>query len=88
MPTRVRFVLNKLTGEVEEFIIDDQDRSLPEDEHDRIAREVGALIARNPTLSIAPRTAPVSRPAPASSTATSQDEDERQPETPTTQTDG
>lgn len=58
MPVRVRFVLNKITGEVEEFLIDDQDRSLPELEHDRIARDIGELVARNPGL------APVSPSAP------------------------
>jgi hypothetical protein len=50
MPTRIRFRLNKLTGEVEEFLVDDQDRTLPEAEHERIAAEVGRVIARNPAL--------------------------------------
>ena len=50
MPTRIRFRLNKLTGEVEEFLVDDQDRTLPEAEHERIAAEVGRVIARNPVL--------------------------------------
>ncbi len=50
MPTRVRFRLNKITGEVEEFIIDDQDRNLPEAEHDRIAADVAGVIARRPVI--------------------------------------
>ncbi len=45
MPTRVRFRFNKATGEVEEFLVDDQDRSLPEAEHDRIARDVAQMVA-------------------------------------------
>ncbi len=50
MPTRVRFRLNKLSGEIEEFIVDDQDRNLPEAEHDRIATEVAQVIARRPIV--------------------------------------
>ena len=46
MPTRVRFRFNKSTGEVEEFLVDDQDRTLPEAEHDRRA----AMVAREVTL--------------------------------------
>ena len=58
MPTRVRFVMNKVSGEVEEFLIDDQDRNLPEAEHDRLAAAIGGLIARNPALSVAPPAGP------------------------------
>lgn len=50
MPTRVRFRINKVSGDVEEFLVDDQDRTLPEAEHDRIASEVGRVIARRPTV--------------------------------------
>ncbi len=50
MPTRVKFRFNKVTGEVEEFLVDDQDRRLPEAEHDRIASDVGRLIAENPRI--------------------------------------
>lgn len=47
MPAHVRFRFNKVTGEVEEFLVDDQDRLLPEAEHDRIASEVGRFVAVN-----------------------------------------
>ncbi len=50
MPTHVRFRLNKITGEVEEFLVDDQDRNLPEAEHDRIAAEVARVISRRPLI--------------------------------------
>lgn len=50
MPVRVRFRLNKLTGEVEEFLVDDQDQNLSEAEHDRIAAEVGRVLARRPLI--------------------------------------
>ncbi len=50
MPTHVRFRLNKLTGEVEEFLVDDQDQNLPEAEHDRIAAEVARVITRHPLI--------------------------------------
>ena len=50
MPTRVRFRFNKVTGEVEEFLVDDQDRQLPEAEHDRIAAEVGRFIDAHPRV--------------------------------------
>ena len=50
MPTLVRFRLNKLTGEVEEFLVDDQNRRLSEAEHDRIALEVAQAIERRPSI--------------------------------------
>jgi FtsH ternary system domain X3 len=50
MATRVRFRFNKLTGEIEEFLVDDQDRQLPESEHDRIAAEVARMVAVNPGI--------------------------------------
>jgi FtsH ternary system domain X3 len=50
VPTRVRFRFNKVTGEVEEFVVDDQDRTLPEAEHDRIAAAVGAVVAVSPRI--------------------------------------
>lgn len=50
MPTRVRFRFNKLTGEIEEFLVDDQDRRLPEAEHDRIAAEVARMVAVTPGI--------------------------------------
>lgn len=61
MPTRIRFRLNKLTGEVEEFLVDDQDQTLPEIEHDRIATEVGRVLARRPLIhEVHPSSVPVS----------------------------
>ena len=80
MPTRVRFVVNKVTGEVEEFLIDDQDRNLPEDEHDRIALGIGALIARNPALVIAPRAGLARTPEAAPAAASEDAEDQRRPD--------
>jgi hypothetical protein len=50
MATRVRFRFNKLTGEIEEFLVDDQDRQLPESEHDRVAAEVARMVAVNPGI--------------------------------------
>jgi hypothetical protein len=50
MPTRVRFRFNKLTGEVEEFLVDDQDQRLPEAEHDRIAAGVARMVAVSPGI--------------------------------------
>jgi len=50
MPTHVRFRINKITGEVEEFLVDDQDRTLHEEEHDRIATEVARAVTRHPLL--------------------------------------
>jgi hypothetical protein len=58
MPTRVRFRFNKVTGEVEELLVDDQDRRLPEAEHDRIASEVGELLAVDPRIHEAQPEAP------------------------------
>jgi len=45
MPTDVRFRFNLVTGEVEEFTVDDHDRGLPEAEHDRRANAVGSMVA-------------------------------------------
>lgn len=50
MPTHIRFRMNKITGEVEEFLVDDQDRNLPEAEHDRIAAEAARVISRHPLI--------------------------------------
>jgi hypothetical protein len=50
MPTKVRFRFNATTGEIEEFIVDDQNRSLPEVEHDERARVVGRMIATDPRI--------------------------------------
>lgn len=55
VPTLVRFRFNKVTGEVEEFLVDDQDRNLSEAEHDRIAADVARFVVSNPrVLEVAP----------------------------------
>ncbi|VFN00322.1 MAG: hypothetical protein BECKG1743D_GA0114223_111742 [Candidatus Kentron sp. G] len=48
--THVRFRLNKLSGEVEEFLVDDQDRNLSEAEHDNIATEIARVLTRRPLI--------------------------------------
>ncbi|MCP4696694.1 MAG: hypothetical protein GY862_07580 [Gammaproteobacteria bacterium] len=54
MKVQVRFRFNKLTGEVEEFLIDDHESDLSATEHnrrhDRIANEVGRVIAQHPRI--------------------------------------
>lgn len=56
MKVRVKLRFNKLTGEVEEFVVDDQDiQRLPEAEHnrehDRVAATIGSVIERHPRVS-------------------------------------
>lgn len=50
---KVKFRFNKLTGEVEEFLVD-QDSALPRAEHerahDRIAAELGRVVERLPRV--------------------------------------
>ncbi len=50
MTVHVRFRFNKRTGEVEEFLVDDQDRNLPDSEHERVALAVGQVLAVHPQL--------------------------------------
>nr|VFK60937.1 MAG: hypothetical protein BECKTUN1418D_GA0071000_11396 [Candidatus Kentron sp. TUN] len=60
MPTQVRFRLNKLSGEVEEFLVDDQDRNLSEAEHDHIATEIARMVTRRPLIhEVLPGAAPL-----------------------------
>lgn len=47
MEVRVRFRFNKRTGEVEEFLVDDQDRRLPEHVHDQVALEMAGVVVLN-----------------------------------------
>jgi hypothetical protein len=82
MPTRVRFRFNKVTGEVEEFLVDDQDRRLPEVEHDRIASEVGRLVAVNPRIREAVGAPSEPRGAPQTTEERAPSEAERAPEAP------
>src|SRR4051794_15566520 len=53
MEVKVQFRFNKVTGQME-FIVDDVDSRLPEAEHnrehERIATEIGRVIAQNPGL--------------------------------------
>lgn len=54
MKVQVRFRFNKVTGEVEEFLIDDHESNLSPAEHnrqhDRIANQVGCVIAQHPRI--------------------------------------
>lgn len=55
MKVRVKLRFNKLTGEVEEFLVEDQDLPyLPEAEHnrehDRVAAEIGNVLERHPRV--------------------------------------
>ncbi|HEW99004.1 MAG: hypothetical protein DRR16_16750 [Candidatus Parabeggiatoa sp. nov. 3] len=54
MKVQVRFRFNKTTGEVEEFLIDEQGSQLSQvehnREHDRIAHEIGRVVARHPGI--------------------------------------
>ncbi len=60
MRVRVKLRFNKLTGEVEEFLVDDHATPvLPEAEHnrehDRVAAAIGSVIERHPRVTeIAP----------------------------------
>lgn len=53
MDIKVRFRFNKLTGEIEEFVVD-QDSQLGDAEHnrehDRLAAEIGGLLERLPRI--------------------------------------
>jgi hypothetical protein len=51
MRVRVQFRVDVATGEVQEFLVEDMSTETSEDhdaEHDRIAREVGKVVARRP----------------------------------------
>ena len=68
MEVIVKFRFNKLTGEVEEFDVDDVASSLPaaehNREHERIAAEIGRVLERNPRLVELDPNAPAPVPAP------------------------
>jgi len=53
MQVRVRFHFNKITGEVEEFLVE-QDSGLAHAqhnrEHDRVASEIGRAFERHPAI--------------------------------------
>ncbi len=46
-PIKVRLKINKLTGEIEELIVDDQARLAPEEYHDKVAALVARALGRN-----------------------------------------
>jgi hypothetical protein len=46
----IRFRFNIESGEIEEFIIDDNAAHLPEEYHDKIADRFAAELARNPDI--------------------------------------
>ncbi len=81
MDVKVRFRFNKATGEVEMFQVDDQGSRLPEAEHnrehDRVAREIGSLVERNPLITEHTGVPPQRQPAPRT-----RDEDEPEPAPP------
>ena len=88
MKVKVRFRFNTVTGQVETFI-DDQGSNLPvaehNQQHDRIASEVGGIVARDPRvvevlpgIGAAPDGKAVSEPAETEkSTETTPDEQRR-----------
>jgi len=54
-PIRVTFKYNKETGEIEEFIIDDNAPSASDEFHDQVAKKISSLLAKNPEISDAGR---------------------------------
>jgi hypothetical protein len=46
----VRFRFNQATGQIEEFLIDDDEPTAPEAYHDRIARAIAGQIFRRPRV--------------------------------------
>lgn len=49
-PITIRFRFNKETGQIEEFLIDDGDRTASEAYHDRIARAIASELFRKPQI--------------------------------------
>jgi plasmid stabilization system protein ParE len=47
---RIRFTYNKDTGEIEEFIIDDQAPDASEAYHDKVAHAIAGRMARDPEI--------------------------------------
>jgi hypothetical protein len=45
-PIKIRLKINKLTGEIEELIVDDQARMAPEEYHDQVARLVARALGK------------------------------------------
>ncbi len=49
-PITIRFRFNKETGQIEEFLVDDGERSAPESYHDQFTRLVAGELFRNPQI--------------------------------------
>ena len=49
-PVKIKFKFNLETGNIEEFIIDDNAAGASEEYHDRVAEKIGELLARNPEI--------------------------------------
>ena len=49
-PVTIRFRFNKDTGQVEEFLIDDGDRTASEAYHNKIARAIAGELFRRPNI--------------------------------------
>lgn len=49
-PVRIRFKYNVDTGEIEEFIVDDNAASAPDSYHDAVARQVAGCLSRDVRL--------------------------------------
>jgi hypothetical protein len=82
-PVRIRFRFNLETGEIEEFIVDDQSPEASEDHHDEMARIVAGPLVRNPEIEDAGRIRgkrPVER-TPADPQEENRDADREPPET-------
>lgn len=49
-PIRIRFKFNKDTGEIEEFIIDDNAPGASEEYHDKVARLIASRLGHEPEI--------------------------------------
>ena len=56
----ISFQYNEDTGQIERFVVDDQNRLASEDEHDQVARAVAAAFLRHPLTEDDGADAPVS----------------------------
>jgi hypothetical protein len=66
-PVTIRFRFNEATGQIEEFLIDDGDRTASEAYHNKIARAIAGELFKNPVIEDAgldATTEPEATPAP------------------------
>jgi hypothetical protein len=49
-PVTIRFRFNQDTGQIEQFLIDDGDRTAPEEYHNRIAQAIAGRLFRRPQI--------------------------------------